>query len=101
MQGQMSIFDCFPELCLKPGDYVTTHGASICHIMRKGYIGSLIVMNKSTKSHEWWQVGRLEDYFECEGVMRAVVYNGKQQRQLIDFLPGVGIYELRPWQMKM
>ena len=98
MEGQMSIYDCFPELCLKPGDYVTEHGAVICHIMRKGFIGRLIVMDKSTQSRERWQVGRLEKYFECRGVMRAVVYDGKAQRSLIDFYPGTEIFELRPRQ---
>lgn len=97
----MSIYDCFPKVCpkreyVRPGDYVTEHGAVIDHICRPAYIGELIVMDKSTQSREWWQVGRLEKYFECRGVMRSVVYYGKEQRSLIDHFPGVEIFELTP-----
>lgn len=103
MKGQMSIFDCFPEVCpkreyVRPGDYVTEHGAVIDHICRPAYIGELVVMDRCTESHEWWQVGRMEKYFyndenEC---WRSVVYYGKEQRSLIDHFPGVEIFELTP-----
>ena len=98
MKGQMSIFDCFPEACLKPGDYVTKHGAVICHIMRKGFIGRMVVMDVSTESHEWWRVGRLEEYIynDDNQCWRSVVYYGKKQRALVDHFPGVEIFELRP-----
>lgn len=79
------------------GEWVTGHGAIICHIMRRGYIGKKVVVDKSTKSKEFYRVGILEDYFENEGVMRSVVYTGGKQRELIDHFPGVEIFEPLPW----
>ena len=100
MNGQMSIFDCFPDLCLKPGDYVKKHGAVICHVMRPAFIGKLVVIDRSTEHHEWWQVGRLEDYIPYEGRWRSIVYTGKPQRSLITHYPGVEIYEVKPWSFE-
>ena len=99
IDGQMSIFDWMPTLKTEPavGEYVETHGAIICHIMRPHYIGEKVVMDKSTNIHKWYQVGILEKYFNCNGVMRAVVYDGSKQRNLIDFYSGVNIYECLPW----
>ena len=49
LPGQMSIFDLIePEV----GEYVTTHGAVICHIMRPGYIGKKVVYDVS-RSASW------------------------------------------------
>lgn len=90
---QMTIFDFLPEE-VKPGDWVEDHGAVICHIMRPAYIGKLVVMDKSTESRHWYQVGRLENYIPYEGRWRSIIYTGKNQRSLITHHPGVEIYEL-------
>ena len=99
MQGQMTIFDWMPTVQEEPevGAYVTKHGAVICHIMRSNYIGSKVVYDCSTKSHKWYRVGILEKYFEREGVMRSVIYNGSKQRILYDHYPGREIFECLPW----
>ena len=97
MDEQMSIFDCFPELCVKPGDFVETHGPVISHCMRPAYIGKLVVRDISTQSHKWYQVGRLEDYIPYEGRWRSIIYHGQKQRALVTHYPGVEIYELKPW----
>lgn len=99
---QMTIFDFIePDV----GEFVKTHGANICHIMRKGYVGKKVVIDLSTQSHEWYQVGILEkivpscyyrndERVECD---RAIVFTGARQRQLITLMPGVEIYECLPW----
>lgn len=122
-EGQLSLYDVFPDFdrpiqyvpqaVQEPevGEWVTTHGAVICHIMRPGYIGRRVVIDKSTIGHEWYQVGVLEkivpsEYYrqdlngkyvrvECD---RSVVYTGSKQRQLIDHRPGVEIFECLPWE---
>lgn len=97
MDEQMTIFDCFPDLCVKPGDYVETHGAVICHCMRPAFIGKLVVYDCSTQSHEWFRAGILEDYIPYEGRWRSIIYVGKKQRILLTHYPGKEIYELKPW----
>ena len=99
MTGQLSIFDYMPTLLPEPavGEYVESHGAVICHIMRSGYIGNKVVYDCSTQSHKWFRVGILEKYFENDGVMRSVINVGERQRILFDHYPGREIFECLPW----
>ena len=100
MTGQMDIFDCWPDLFEpEPGEFVTKHGQAIPHAMRKGYIGKKIVVDRSTQSHEWYQVGILEKYipYEKMGFWRAIIYVGKKDRLLYTTYDGGKIYELKPW----
>lgn len=101
MDGQLSLFDCFPALREEPavGEYVKKTGQVICHIMREGYIGHKVLINVSTQSQELYRCGILEDYFfnEFEGVWRSIVYTGERQRSLIDHREGINIYECLPW----
>lgn len=99
MIGQMTIFDWMPTAKAEPdvGEYVAETGAVICHIMRKGYIGQKILYDCSTESHVWYRCGILEDYFECRGVMRSVIYTGQKQRILFDHCPGREIFECLAW----
>ena len=107
MIGQLDIFECFPELFRKPdpevGEWVEEHGPVIDHIMMPGYIGRKVIMDKSTQSHEWYQCGILEDYFYLERnkCWRAVVNDGRKQRNLIDhctnYPHGAFLYEVHPW----
>ena len=114
MEGQLSLFEIAPEIIPKkkaytptadhkPGDYLEdfgeTRGSVICHIMRPGYIGKLVCYDCSTQSHEWTQVGILEDYIPFGGRYRSIIYVGKSQRILLTHYPGVEIYEVghREW----
>lgn len=107
MQGQMTIFDWMPSAQEEPevGAWVEHHGAVICGIMRRGYIGKKVVMDKSTESHKWYKVGILEDvqtayYYhgdqkvECD---RSVIFDGSRQRNFVLHMPGQNIYECLPW----
>ena len=58
VDGQISIWDVLPEKELKPGDWVEEHGPPIPHCMRSLFIGKLVVLDKSTVSHKWYQVER-------------------------------------------
>lgn len=112
MNGQIGLFDYMPTLQKEPevGEWVDTTGANIPHIMRRGYIGSKIVIDMSTESHKWYKVGILEDItttqyyhwtgkeYEIRECDRAIVYTGTKQRSLISLIPGEAeIYECLPW----
>lgn len=100
---QLSLFDYYPEdpeaYPEEPeiGTWLPRAGAAISHIMRPSYIGHKVAMNKSTQSMTIYKVGILEEYFECRGVMRSVVFDGGKQRNFIDHYPGCEIYEVLPW----
>lgn len=79
------------------GEYVTTTGAVICHIMRPTYIGKKVLYDVSTQSRTLYQCGILEDYFPHEGGYRSVIYYGKKQRALINHRYGLNIFEPLPW----
>lgn len=103
IKGQMSIFDFLePEV----GEYVTKHGAVICHIMRPGMIGRKVVWSCGTESMpDLCKVGILEklvpDCYYRNGVKkdcdRAILYTGKKQRSSLLLMPGQNIYECLPW----
>ena len=99
MSEQMSLFDFMPTLQVegKVGEYVTECGAVIPHIMRKAYIGHKVLVDVSTQSMNWFQIGILEDVITYEGRDRSIVYTGKKQRSLITHYPGVEIREVLPW----
>ena len=116
MEGQISIFEWMPEIIPEPpkikqkdygpepevGEYVTSHGMAIPHIMRPAYIGKKIVIDKSTQSHEWYQCGILEGYIPWENGFRSIVYTGQKQRSYVPHyrdMPGLSqqIYECLPW----
>lgn len=79
------------------GEYVTEHGANIPHIMRPGYVGKKVIVDRSTQSHRWYQCGILEQYTECRGVMRSIVNIGKKDPLLIDHWPGTELFECLPY----
>lgn len=107
----MSIFDWIPTLQPEPevGEYVESHGANICHIMRPSYIGKKVVFDCSTESHKWYKVGILEQiirdhYYQWNGsdyekrpCDRVVIYTGKKERSRISLMPGREIFECLPW----
>ena len=95
MIGQMTIFD-FLEPAV--GEYVTSHGANICHIMRPAYIGKKVVYDCSTESRRWFRVGILEKYIPYEETFRSIIYIGKKQRVLLTHRQGKDIFECLPWE---
>lgn len=107
LKGQMSLFDFLePEV----GEWVTRHGAVICHIMREGMIGKKIVWDCGTESMpDLCKVGILEkvlpDHYyhlingeyirkPCD---RVIIYTGKKQRSSLLLMPGTEIYECLNW----
>lgn len=107
IEEQLSLFDLLPktteyhrilpECAPDIGEYVQSHGANICHIMRPAYIGKKVIYDCSTRSHKWLRCGILERYFLCEGKWRSVIFDGDRQRVLLDHYPGVEIFEPLPW----
>lgn len=103
LDGQISIFDWMPTAQREPeiGEWLEYPGAIIPHIMRPSYIGKKVLINLSTQSHEWYKCGILEDYIRLDdGHYRSIVYTGERQRSLVTHLPGVNIYECRPWDFE-
>lgn len=99
IEEQLSLFDLLPKREPDVGEYVESHGANICHIMRPAYVGRRVIYDCSTVSHKWMRCGILEKYFLCHGVWRSVIYDGDRQRVLLDHYPGVEIYETQPWDL--
>lgn len=99
MDGQMTVFNYMPTLRTEPsvGTIITEPGATICHIMIPAYIGKKVAYDVSTQSRTWYRVGILEKYIPHEGRMRAIIYNGKQQRALVTLYPGIYLHEVLPW----
>lgn len=109
MFQQMTLFDLFDlsegkteKGDLHPGDYIESHGAVICHIMRPGYIGKMVAYDCSTESHKWIRVGILKDYIPYEGRWRSIIDVGKGRDHyiLLTHYEGRNIYEVpkREWE---
>ena len=106
--NQMSLFDFMPTLMVEPevGEYVKECGAVIPHIMRKGYIGKKVLVDKSEEYRGSEEEMKLEKivparywgdgaWIECE---RSIVYTGEKQRSLISHYPWVPeLREVLPW----
>lgn len=93
MAEQLTLWDWMPDIMPGPevGEYVTRHGAIICHIMRPGYIGKMVVFDCSTQSHEWFRCGILEAYIPYENTMRSIINVGSSAGRLLglDMFPGL------------
>ena len=89
--GQMTIFDLMPKNTEpEVGEYVTEHGAVICHVMRPGYIGKKVVYSCGTESMpNLCRVGVLEKYFwnHNASCWRSVINPGTKHCVLIDHAP--------------
>ena len=104
MNGQLSIFDCFPDMQREQnvGDYIEEHGNAIPHNERHGFVGKKICFPCGTQSMpDLMRVGILERYFfnVFDHCWRSVIYTGQKQRTLINHEPWKGIqneiFELR------
>ncbi len=85
---QLDIFSFLPEeKIFKPGDYVEKDvvGKQLTFDEIASEVGNLIIMDKSTHSHEWYEIVRVERIVTGEGSHRRLVYyDGTRQNGLVD-----------------
>lgn len=85
---QLGIFSFIePQKEFKPGEYIDKQylGRQITFDEITERIGKLIVLEKSTSSHEWFMVALVEKIAIVEGNQRRLVYyDGHKQRGLIN-----------------
>lgn len=82
VEHQYSLFDRPNEPA--PGEWVKVHGPEINFDQITQMVGKLIVMDKSTESHEWFQVVRVEKIIWNDGGRRLIYYDGARRRGLVD-----------------
>lgn len=82
MSDQISFFDNE----LTPGTWVETHGRELTFDEVTQRVGQIIVMDKSTESHKWFQVVRVEKIFTDyeTGQMRLIYSDGSRHRGVVD-----------------
>lgn len=89
-EGQLSIFDLLApqqdKKTYKPGEWVDKSelGEEITFDEIANMIGELIILDKSTVSHEWFKVVQIEQIVKHEGQRRLVYYDGGHQRGFIN-----------------
>ena len=88
MYEQLDIFQFLaPQRTFSPGEYVGKEvlgkRLTFDDITRK--IGELIIIDKSTSSHEWYEVVMVEKIVVMDNNQRRLVYNdGGRQRGLVN-----------------
>ncbi|MEY8331250.1 hypothetical protein AALB81_18330 [Lachnospiraceae bacterium 48-33] len=105
MYEQLDIFSYLQQQKIfKPGDWVEKDavGKRLAFNEITKEVGNLIVIDKSTESHEWYKVVLVEKICIVEGNQRCLVYyDGKRQRGWINemwFGEGAG-YQERAWKL--
>lgn len=88
MYQQLDIFDFIniPKQ-FKPGDWIEKEfcGKQLSFGEIANSIGKLIVMDKSTSSHEWYKVVLVEKIVLADGNQRRLIYyDGSRQRGLVN-----------------
>lgn len=88
MNDQISFFDGE----LTPGTWVENHGRELSFEEITKRVGQIIVMDKSTENHDWFQVVRVERIYTYPetGARRLIYFDGGRERGLVDeryFLP--------------
>lgn len=105
---QLDIFSFIPQEKpkFKPGDWVEKDvlGEELTFDEITKEIGNMIVMDKSTSSHEWYKVVLVEKIVLVEnGTQRRLIYfDGTRQRGLVNemyFNKNI-IYPARAWRLK-
>ena len=85
---QLDIFSFLQEeKIFNPGDYVEKAmvGKQLTFDEIASEAGNLITMDKSTRSHEWYEIVRVERIVTGEGSRRRLVYyDGTRQHGLVD-----------------
>lgn len=91
MNEQISLFDSIPPE-LKPGEWVSDHGRELSFDECYERVGELLIIDKSTESHEWFKVVRIEStHVNSDGKRRLVYFDGDRTRGYLDeifFRPG-------------
>ena len=101
MSDQLSLFDGE----LMPGTWVEAHGRELSFDEITKRVGKIIVMDKSTENHKWFQVVRVERiYTDYEsGNRRLIYFDGTKQRGSVDeryFLPNyTGLFPARAYEV--
>ena len=82
IQEQISLF----ENDLIPGQWVETHGKQLTFDEITSRVGEVIIYEKSTESHEWFQAVRVEKIVIDlnTGERRLIFFDGRKQRGLVD-----------------
>ena len=85
---QLDIFSFLrKEKIFNPGDYVEKDsvGKQLTFNEIVNEVGNLIIMDKSTRSHEWYEIVRVERIVTVEDNHRRLVYyDGTRQNGLVD-----------------
>lgn len=88
MYEQLDLFSYLePQKTYKPGDWVEKDalGKNLTFDEITQMIGEMIIMDKSTSSHEWYKVVLVEKIVMVEGNQRRLVYyDGCKQRGLVN-----------------
>ena len=88
MYEQLDLFSYLePQKTYKPGDWVEKDvlGKNLTFDEITQMIGEMIIMDKSTSSHEWYKVVLVEKIVIVEGNQRRLVYyDGCKQRGLVN-----------------
>ena len=103
MPGQIDLFDV--SGIPKVGEYVKDHGRKLCFDEMEEMEGQLIVYDRSTQSHQCYEVVRVvEIYHYPDGKRRLIYDDGTRQHGLVDeryFLPEyTGMYPSRAYALK-
>lgn len=88
MNDQISLFD--GELV--PGTWVESPGRELSFDEITQRVGQIILMDKSTENHKWFQAVRVEKIYTYPetGERRLIYFDGTKSRGLVDeryFLP--------------
>lgn len=96
---------CLFDYELIPGTWVETHGRELSFEEITRRVGQMILMDKSTEGHRWYEAVRVECIytFPETGEQRLVYFDGTRQRGLVDeryFRPSyTGLYPARAYEV--
>ncbi len=105
---QLDIFSYLQpqQKTFKPGDWVEKNvvGKQLTFDEITQEVGNLIVMDKSTSSHEWYKVVLVEKIVMVERSQRRLVYyDGTKQRGLVNemYFDETINYPARAWRLEI
>lgn len=89
MNLQLSVFDVMKQVkttSFKAGEWVEEDvlGKELTFDEIAKRVGKLIIIDKSTVSHAWYKVVKVEKIIPYEGKRRLVYYDGDRQRGLVN-----------------
>ena len=84
MNGQINLFDLLAQSTdPRPGDYVEISGRELSFDECVSRVGQIVIFDRSTESHKWYQAMRIEKLVQTEDGRRLICYDGCKQRALI------------------